>query len=785
MASTCGSISACSEASGAMAAERTVGAWRGRVEDEALLRGRGRFADDVRHAGQTYACFVRSPHAFARVRTVDTGEARRAPGVLAVLTAADTVGVGSISRPAPQKGRDGAALKVPHRPALAGERVLHAGEPVALVVAETAAAAQDAAELVDVTYDELTPAIDLRAAAADGAPQVHPEAPGNVAIDFVLGGEPETLRAVDEAFRNARHMARVSLVNQRLVVASMEPRGATATYDAASNSYLLRCGSQGVTMLLDQLVGVLGLERERLRVVTDDVGGAFGMKAPAYPEYAALLMAAKQVERPVHWMSTRSEAFVTDQQARDTVTDMELALDAEGRFLALRTNVLAAMGAYITSHGAFIATSNFARCLSSVYRIPRITAGIRCIFTNTVPTGPYRGAGRPEANYAIERLIDEAARVSGIDRIALRRRNFIAAAEMPYATPIGVTYDSGDFPAIFEEALQRADVAGFGQRRARSAAAGKRRGLGISCFLEHAGGAPTEGAAVVFPGDGMVAIDLAVGPSGQGHATVFRRLVAERLGLPEEQVVMRTGDTRLGVDGVGSVASRNSMTSGSASVRAVEMVIEKGRRMASRLLEAAEADIDYAEGVFRIAGTDRYLTLIEVAEKAGGLGEPLDSKTKTDTPQSFPNGCHICEVEIDPEDGSVTIPAYTAVDDCGNALDPVLVEGQIQGGVAQGIGQALCEDAIYDPDSGQLLAGSFMDYAMPRADDVPDVAGTLHPVPCRTNPLGVKGTGEAGTTAALAAVMNAISDAIPGSMLDMPATPEKLWRACQDAAQRS
>jgi aerobic carbon-monoxide dehydrogenase large subunit len=782
MASTCGSISACSEASGAMAAERTVGAWRGRVEDEALLRGRGRFADDVRHAGQTYACFVRSPHAFARVRTVDTGEARRAPGVLAVLTAADTVGVGSISRPAPQKGRDGAALKVPHRPALAGERVLHAGEPVALVVAETAAAAQDAAELVDVTYDELTPAIDLRAAAADGAPQVHPEAPGNVAIDFVLGGEPETLRA---AFRNARHMARVSLVNQRLVVASMEPRGATATYDAASNSYLLRCGSQGVTMLLDQLVGVLGLERERLRVITDDVGGAFGMKAPAYPEYAALLMAAKQVERPVHWMSTRSEAFVTDQQARDTVTDMELALDAEGRFLALRTNVLAAMGAYITSHGAFIATSNFARCLSSVYRIPRITAGIRCIFTNTVPTGPYRGAGRPEANYAIERLIDEAARVSGIDRIALRRRNFIAAAEMPYATPIGVTYDSGDFPAIFEEALQRADVAGFGQRRARSAAAGKRRGLGISCFLEHAGGAPTEGAAVVFPGDGMVAIDLAVGPSGQGHATVFRRLVAERLGLPEEQVVMRTGDTRLGVDGVGSVASRNSMTSGSASVRAVEMVIEKGRRMASRLLEAAEADIDYAEGVFRIAGTDRYLTLIEVAEKAGGLGEPLDSKTKTDTPQSFPNGCHICEVEIDPEDGSVTIPAYTAVDDCGNALDPVLVEGQIQGGVAQGIGQALCEDAIYDPDSGQLLAGSFMDYAMPRADDVPDVAGTLHPVPCRTNPLGVKGTGEAGTTAALAAVMNAISDAIPGSRLDMPATPEKLWRACQDAAQRS
>jgi aerobic carbon-monoxide dehydrogenase large subunit len=768
-----------------MTRDKAVGAWRGRVEDEALLRGRGRFADDVRDASQTFACFVRSPHASARIRAVDTAEARGAPGVLGVLTAADTAGMGSISRPVPQKGRDGAALKVPHRPALAGGRVLHAGEPVALVVAGTAAAAQDAAELVDVSYDELPAAIELRAAATDGAPQVHPEAPGNVAIDFALGDEPETLRTIDEAFRHARHVARVSLINQRVVVASMEPRGATAAYDPASDGYMLRCGSQGVTMLRDQLVGVLGLERARLRVVTDDVGGAFGMKAPAYPEYAALLVAAKKVGRPVHWMSTRSEAFVTDQQARDTVTDMELALDGEGRFLALRTQVLAAMGAYITSHGAFIATSNFARCLSSVYRIPRITARIRCIFTNTVPTGPYRGAGRPEANYAIERLIDEAARVSGIDRIALRRRNFIAAAEMPYATPIGVTYDSGDFPAIFEEALERADVAGFAQRRTRSAAAGKRRGLGISCFLEHAGGAPTEGAAVVFPGNGMVAVDLAVGPSGQGHATVFRRLVAERLGLPEEQVVMRTGDTRLGVDGTGTVASRNSMTSGSASLRAVEMVIEKGRRMASRLLEAAEADIEYAEGVFRIAGTDRYLSLLDVAAKAAAQGVPLDSKTKTDTPQAFPNGCHICEVEIDPEDGSISIPAYTAVDDCGNALDPVLVEGQIQGGVAQGIGQALCEDAIYDPDSGQLLAGSFMDYAMPRADDVPDVAGTLHPVPCRTNPLGVKGTGEAGTTAALAAVMNAISDAIPGSRLDMPATPEKLWRACQGAAQRS
>src|SRR5216684_2248902 len=489
-------------------------------------------------------------------------------------------------------------------------------------------AAQVAAELVEVDYEELAPAVELRDAVADAAVLVHPEAPGNIALAWALGGEPENLREIDGLMLAAKHVVRLSVVNQRIVVASLEPRGATADYDLASDSYVLRCGSQSVMTLREQLIGILGIGRDKLRVLTEDVGGGFGMKSPAYPEYVALLVAAKRVQRPVHWMSTRSEAFVSDQQARDTITDAELALDGEGRFLALRVKALASMGAYVTSHGAFIATSNFARCLSSVYRIPRIAAEIRCVFTNTVPTGPYRGAGRPEANYAIERLIDEAARVTGIDRITLRRRNLIAAADMPYETPIGVTYDSGDFPAVFEEALQRADVAGFAQRRARSAAAGKRRGLGISCFLEHAGGAPMEGAALVFPGDGKIALDLAVGPSGQGHATIFRRLVAERLGLPEAQVVMRTGDTRLGVDGVGTVASRGTMTSGAASVRAVELVIEKGRRMAARLLEAAEADIDYAGGVFRITGTDRYLSLLDVAEKAAALGEMLDSKTR-------------------------------------------------------------------------------------------------------------------------------------------------------------
>ncbi len=394
-------------------ASHTAGKWRGRVEDEALLRGRGRFAADARQEREASAWFVRSPRAFARIRGIDAQAARRAPGVLAVFTSADMVaaGVGSVARPVPQQGRHGAPLKSPHRPALAGERVLHVGEPVALVVADTRSAAQDAAELVEVDYEELAPAVELRDAVADAAVLVHPEAPGNIALAWALGGEPENLREIDGLMLAAKHVVRVSVVNQRIVVASLEPRGATADYDLASDSYVLRCGSQSVMTLREQLIGILGIGRDKLRVLTEDVGGGFGMKSPAYPEYAALLIAAKRVQRPVHWMSTRSEAFVSDQQARDTITDAELALDGEGRFLALRVKALASMGAYVTSHGAFIATSNFARCLSSVYRIPRIAAEIRCVFTNTVPTGPYRGAGRPEANYALERLVDQAARL--------------------------------------------------------------------------------------------------------------------------------------------------------------------------------------------------------------------------------------------------------------------------------------------------------------------------------------------------------------------------------------
>jgi aerobic carbon-monoxide dehydrogenase large subunit len=758
--------------------------WRGRVEDQALLRGRGRFVADAPEPGEVAGVFLRSPHAFAAIRRIDASAAKAVPGVLDVLTAAEiaAAGIGHIVHALPQKGRDGAMLKNPLRPALASGHARHVGEPVALVVAETRDQAQDAAELIEVDYDVLRAVTDLRAATAPGAPQVHADAPGNLALDFAMGDAPDNLRAVEDATKRAAHVARLSVVNQRIAVASLEPRGATASFDAVSGSYTLRVGSQGVSVVRDHLAGIFNIDRGRVRVVTEDVGGGFGMKAHAYPEYIALMVAAKRVGRSAHWMSTRAESFLSDQHAHDTVTDITLALDKEGRFLALRVDQLAAMGAYLTPVGAFIATSNFARCLSSMYRIPHIYGGVRCVFTNTVPTGPYRGAGRPEANYAIERIIDKAARIAGIDRIELRCRNLIAPAEIPYRVgALGVTYDSGDFPGLFAKALALADVAGFAARRRGSEAAGKRRGLGIACFLEHAGGVPVEGAGMGFPGDGTVTLDLAVGSTGQGHVTVFRRLVAERLGIAEEKVRVRSGDTRLEVDGAGTVASRATMTSGAASLRAIELVLEKGRRVASRVLEASEADIEYAAGAFRIAGTDRAVGLFEVARKASAEGEPVDSKTKAEVPQSFPNGCHICEVEVDVDTGAVTIPAYVAVDDCGVVLDPVLVEGQVQGGIAQGIGQALTEHVVYDDDSGQLLAGSFMDYTMPRADTVPDVRGAFHSTTCRTNALGVKGTGEAGTTGALAAVMNAIADALPGSTIEMPATPEKVWRAARNS----
>jgi carbon-monoxide dehydrogenase large subunit len=759
-----------------------------RVEDDALIRGRGRFVEDAPQENQAYGAFVRSPQAHARIKSIDTAAARSAPGVIAVLThkEMDAAGVGSTSVNPPLTGRDGKTLVKPFRPSLARERVMYAGEAVALVVADTAAQAQDAAELIALEYEELPAVAYLRAALAPGAPQLYPEAAGNIALDWPgpVPNDEAKLRAIDEAFAAAAHTAKVSVVNQRLIVASMEPRGAQGHYDAAKDFYTLRCCSQGAYPQREQLIAMMGLPREKVRVITEDVGGAFGVKTLAYPEYPALLIAAKLTGRPVAWMSTRSEAFLSDQHARDTITDMELAIDANGKFLALRVRHIASMGAYIGIPGANIQTNNFARCLPGMYAIPRIDVGVQCVFTNTVPTGPYRGAGRPEANYALERLVEEAARVSGIDSVKLRRMNLIKPKQIPFKTAVGTTYDSGDFAPIMEKALALAHYSEFKKRRRESLKRGKLRGIGVSCFLEHAGALPTESASLLFDGDKLT-LGIGVQNTGQGHATVYPRLIAAKLGIPASQIVHRHGDTDLDLKGNPSVGSRSTMTVGSALYRAVDLMLEKAKPVASSLLEAAESDLAFANGGFSVVGTDRRVSLFEIAAHMREKGDALDSKATVDTPQTFPNGCHVAEVEIDPDTGVTTIMNYTAVDDAGVVLDHTLVSGQLVGALAQGIGQVLMENAVYDEGSAQLVAGTFMDYAMPRAEDMPPIEEANHNVPATTNPLGVKGVGEAGTTGSLAAIMNAIANAIPegrGNHLDMPATPAKVWAACHARA---
>jgi carbon-monoxide dehydrogenase large subunit len=767
-----------------------------RVEDDALVRGAGHFVADRHEQNQAYGWFVRSPHAFARIGAIDAERARRAPGVLAVLTAADmeAAGVGNVGRHPPLAGRDGKKLIIPHRPALARERAMHVGEAVAMVVAETLLAAQDAAELVAVSYEELPPAIDLVAAVQPAAPQLWPEAPGNVAVDWPgLAPDPDAnAREVERILGSAVHVARVKVANQRLIVATMEPRGATAIYDPAADLTLLRTCSQSAGSLRDNILAIMNWPKARLRVITEDVGGAFGLKTGAYPEYLAVMVAARLTGRPVHWMSSRSEAFLSDNQGRDTFTEAELALDARGRFLALRIRHLASMGAYIGSVGANIQTQNFTRCFPGMYDIKHLDVSVRCVFTNTTPTAPYRGAGRPEANYALERVVEEAARVTGIDAVKLRRRNFIRPSAMPYRTAIGTTFDSGEFEAVLDKALVLADVDGFKRRRREAGKRGKYRGLGVSCMLEHAGGAPIEGAAIMFVSDAAghqsMVLGLNVQSTGQGHASVFPRLAAERLGIPVEHIRHRHGDSALEIPGFASVASRSAMTAGTAVVAALDAMLAKGRTIAANVLEAAEGDIAYEAGAFRVVGTDRRIALLDLAARAsqmkarGEIPESLDTRAKSDTPTTYPNGCHIAEVEIDPETGEVAVVSYAAVDDCGNVLDHMIVEGQLHGALAQGLGQALMETAVYDADGGQLVTGSFMDYAMPHANDMPRIRDALHVVPATTNPLGVKGAGEAATTAAIAAVMNAIADAVPGGGADrlaMPATPEKVWAACR------
>lgn len=760
-----------------------------RVEDDALIRGRGRFIDDVEKQGVGHAVFVRSPHAHARIVSIATQAAEAMPGVVGILTAADLSGIGSVTRHPPIPGRNGTSIAFSHRPALAADKVMHVGEAVAMVVAETYAEALDAAEQVAVDYEELPAVIDARAALDADAPQLFEGITNNLALDWPgTSDDPANVAAVDQILQSAAHVARVTVTHQRMVMAPMEMRGGTASYDSKTERYTLRVCSQGAGPMRDMLAAIMNIDKSALRVITEDVGGAFGLKSGAYPEYPALLAAAKKLRRKVHWMASRSEAFNSDNQARDNVSIGELALDADGKFLALRARQVQNLGAYVASAGIQLATNNYARCFPAMYDIPKLDIGVQCVYTNTLPTGPYRGAGRPEANYVIERLVEEAARITGIDRVTLRRRNLIPASAMPYKTAVGTTIDSGEFPEVFEKALALADLSQFEQRRAESAANGKLRGVGLSCFLEHSGGVPNEGAYLTFPGKDTLIVNMNVGNTGQGHATVYPRLVAEKLGIDVSHIKHKAGDSDLEIKGNPSVASRSTITAGTAIVRTIETMLEKGKAIAAHVLEAADSDIAYADGAFSVIGTDRRIGLFELAAKAvelkeaGEIAETLDTKRDVDTPQTFPNGCHIAEVEIEPETGHVDVVAYYAVDDCGVMLDHTLVHGQVQGALAQGLGQALLENAVYDAGSGQLVTGSFMDYAMPRAHHIPPLLrDEAHPVPATTNPLGVKGVGEAGTTASIAAIMNAIADAVPtAAEMDMPATLEKVWRACQD-----
>ena len=766
-------------------------AWAGRVEDDALLRGQGRFGDDVKPDGALAAYFVRSPHAFASIENIDVAAAKRAPGVVAVLTAADLAAAHyhSISHPHPIPGRGGKPAVAPHRPSLAEKRVLHVGEPVAMVVAISAQAAQDAGEKIAVDYQPLDAVTDVRAAIQTGAPQLWPEAPGNVGFDWTAPADPDGKKqaALERAFKDAAHVVRVELVNQRLVVASIEPRTATASYDAGKKMFTLRCGSQGVAAVQGQVAGAMGIKPEELRVLTDDLGGAFGMKGWCYPEYVPMLHAARLLQKPIHWVSTRSEAFVSDNQGRDSFWSAELALTARGKFLGLRVDCLGNVGAYITGVAHFVFTLHISGCLPTVYDIPHAQVNARCVLTNTLPTGPYRGAGRPEASYLMERLIDAAADQTGIDAAELRRRNLVQADKIPYTTAFGNTYDSGDFPGAFERALEFADYAGFAARKKAAKKAGRLRGIGIGCYLEIAGAFPEEAARIAFPGGNKLTVSIGAGASGQGHQTVFGRVTAHRLGIAPDQVAITSGDSARDVPGFGAVASRSAMYVGGAIAVTADKVIEKGKRVAAMLLQAGEADLDYRDGKFSVRGSGREVSLFEVAERAaelarsGVIAENLDTQANVKAPPSFPNGCHVAEVEIDPATGAVSIASYVAVGDCGNLLDETIVTGQIHGGVAQGLGQALTENTVYD-GAGQLVSGTFMDYALPRADLMPDMTVEHRAVACRTNPLGVKGTGEAGTTAAPPAVINAILDALPpGAQLDMPATPERIWKALQSA----
>ena len=782
-----------------------IGASVLRKEDVRFLTGRGRFVGDITIPGALHCQIVRSPHAHARIRAIDTADAIAAPGVVAVFTGDDMAadGLRAMQGFWEIRSKDGSTMAEPPRWALARGTARHVGEPVAAVIAETPAQAADGAERVVVDYEPIAAVAVSRDALETGAPRLHDEAPGNVCFTWARGDAD----AVARAFEGAAHVTTIDLVNNRLVGAAIETRAVAAVPDPDGTGTTLYATTQTPHHTRRQVAAELGIPEGTIRVISPDVGGGFGYKGKHYPEETIVPWAARRLGRAVRWTADRGESFVTDTQARDHRTHAELALDDDARFIGLRVETAANLGAYISTMGAGIPSAIYSALFAGVYRTPAIYVEVTGVFTNTVPVDAYRGAGRPEACYVLERLADRAAAELGLDRAEIRRRNLIPGDAIPYATPIGPTYDSGDFPRIMSRALDISGYDGFAARRAETESKGLLRGIGIANYIESSGVAPSKLAGMlgaragfyeaaeirVDPGGGVQVL-LGTHNHGQGHATTFAQIASERLGVPLDMIEVVEGDTAAVPIGTGTFGSRSTAVGGSALDHAAGKIIDKGRKIAAHLLEAAEPDIAFADGAFSVAGTDRQVTFAEVAHAAhvphniplDEMEPGLQDSAYYDPPNfAFSNGTHVAEIEIDPETGTLRIVGYWVVDDIGTVINPMIVDGQVHGGLAQGIGQALMESCAYDSESGQLLSGSFMDYTMPRADDLPSFVSELdESQPCTHNPLGVKGCGESGTIGAPAALVGAILDALgPLGVTDieMPATPQRIWQAIESA----
>jgi aerobic carbon-monoxide dehydrogenase large subunit len=764
---------------------------RNRLEDDRLLRGGGRYTDDVHWTNEAFGFVFRSSYGHAKILELDVAAAREAEGVLAVYTFADLQAAeyGAFPFGLPVKNADGSVPFVPDRFALADDKVRHVGEPVAFIVAETEMAARDAAELIMLDVDILDAVVDSEIAMMADAPALF-DGHINQCLEWQNNDGSEVAAALD----GADHVSRVKVELNRLVAATMEPRGAIADYDSTTERFTLHLGGQGNWGTRQTLAtAVLKIEPEKLRVVCDDIGGSFGMKAQMHAEPVLVLHAARDLGRPVRWIEDRSGSFVSDMQGRGYIVNGELGLDAAGNFVALRLDGISDLGAWCTALAPMMHGINIMKNAPSLYKTPLLHVHTRAVFTNKVPMAPYRGAGRPEGNYVMERLIEVAARETGHDALELRRRNFIPAAAIPFKAASGLVYDSGDFPALLEKALVASDWSGFDERRAQTEKAGLLRGRGLASFLEVTGPPGAETGGIQFGDDGQITIVTGTSDQGQGHQTAFAEVLHQLLGVPHDAVRLNQGDSDELLGSGGTGGSKSLMATGTALSAAAEVVIENGSKWAGHILEAAVEDIEFSSGLFRVAGTDKVIPLIDLARQVvtsenipEDLPDSLDTKLTAESPPSaFPNGCHVCEVEIDPATGQVRIDRYTAVDDFGTVINPAIVDGQVHGGVVQGLGQVLMEDATYDED-GQLLAGSFMDYAMPRASDMPSFDVSEHPVPATTNILGVKGVGEAGTSGALPSAMIAILDALaPLGVTDipMPATAERVWQAIRAAQQ--